>query len=121
MRPVPDLELQFCIISRHRALEVITTAISMGFGTFQGYSRLQATEPARVSYADTTVFGLTVYFSWRLGATRPSLTGSPSLLHILVRDGAIYFLFILANHMVLTFALLFGRVSRPLLATGVWC
>jgi len=90
MRPVPGLELQFCVISRHRSVEVANTVLSIPF--------------------DVLVFVLTIIFARRLGATRWSLSAAnPSLLHILARDGFIYFLFILTCHIVYTFTLLLGR------------
>jgi len=57
------------------------------------------------------VFGSTVYFTWKQGATGWSLSSTPDLLRTLARDGAIYFLFIFLIHAVYAFTLIFGQVS----------
>jgi len=89
IRPVPGLAIQFCTPSRHRALEIANTALSIPY--------------------DSLVFGITVYYSWKQAAAHWSLEASPSLFHTLFRDGFIYFLFIFVNHIMCTVALVLGQ------------
>jgi hypothetical protein len=118
MRPVPGIGIQFCIISRHRSIEAANAILSVPFGAFRGTPTSTAPEPTRM-YPDVLVFAITTFFALRRGTIYWSRTGARSLFHTLVRDGLIYFLFILLCHVVSTFTLLLGRVSQILLVTVV--
>ncbi|KAF9642869.1 hypothetical protein BDM02DRAFT_1842299 [Thelephora ganbajun] len=85
----PQLRISWCIVSRHRVVEVTNTVLALPF--------------------DIIIFIVTIYCAVKQSGTRWLGKGTPSLLHTLARDGTLYFVFIFTSHIVYTFTLTLGR------------
>ncbi|KAF9654076.1 hypothetical protein BDM02DRAFT_3182482 [Thelephora ganbajun] len=86
---IPQVPIHWCIISRHRAVEVTNTVFSIPF--------------------DIVIFIVTIYCAVKQSGTRWLGKGAPSLLRTLARDGALYFMVIFTSHIIYTFTLILGR------------